>query len=41
MSVEPRILNDDFLITLKNKEIVLTGKSSKTKIPFVTLKPVE
>jgi len=40
LKVEPKILNDDFLITLKNHEIVLTSRSSNTGVPFVTLTPV-
>jgi hypothetical protein len=41
LNVEPKILNDDFLITLRNNEIVLTDRYSNTGIPFVVLSPVE
>jgi hypothetical protein len=39
LRVKPKILNEDFLITLRNNEIILTGKSSITGIPFVVLTP--
>ena len=40
LRLEPKILNDDFLITLKKDEIALTCRSSNTGKPFVTLTPV-
>ncbi len=40
LHLEPQILSEDFLITLKKDEIALTCRSSKTGKPFVTLIPV-